>query len=479
MRGNPMKFALLALIIIFLFGPLAVADDRVVYNEVPLNYNWAIYEGHEGGQSLNVDTAFGGPTQNGDYCAKVVYDRNIESEASLYITATGDNKRGPNIGLNLAGAKQLVFYARGEDGNEKVTFGYGFEPNNIGFADSSYPRKMEVLLKNYWQRYEYNIEDKNLSHINALFMFNVEKQYNPQGATFYIDNITYVYPSPPPPQDGINISITSIDNITNPQNGIKVAQSVTVAGKYSLNDSVDAIWVFVMPLIAGTYYPQYSCDGTGVTKENGKWEMRIGVGTTNDVGNFFDIVLGLADDEANQTLSNTMRNWCEDNNFPGLDKLPEGVVEKKRIRVIRNAESFGPAPSISNSNLPGSISITDIANEEKVPPSRLIHGSFSPDMTSDIWVLEYSSNGRWYPQSINPCNGIFTAKVADQWQGSMSFGGSSGKFDIVVVAATPEASKILSDYQKWCCKNKSYPGLLTIQLPKGLTEKSRVRVYLQ
>ena len=63
----------------------------------------------------------------------------------------------------------------------------------------------------------------------------------------------------------------------------------------------------------------------------------------------------------------------------------------------------------------------------------------------------------------------------------MSFGGSHGNpFDIVVVAATPEASKVLSDYQKSCCENnKSYPGLLDIQLPKGLTEKSRIRVFLQ
>jgi hypothetical protein len=378
-----MKFVLLASIIVLLVGSLAMAEDLVVYNEMPLNYNWAIYEGSDGGHSLHIDKVNGGPAQNGDYCAKIVYDKNIEDNASLYITATGDNKRGPNVGLNLVGAKKLVFYARGESGNEKVTFGYGFEPNNIGFSDSSYPRKMETL-SNYWQRFEYSLEDKDVRHINALFMFNVEKQYNFAGATFYLDNITYEYPDP---IDETNVSITSIDNTTNPQTGIRVAQAATVIGKYSPNNLADAIWVFVAPSIDGRYYPQYYCEGKGVTKENGKWEMRIGLGTTNETGNFFDVVVGLANATGNQSLFDTMRNWCENNDFPGLEKLPVGVDEVERISVIRNAESFGPAPSIPTSNLPGSISITDIANGEKVPPSRLIHGSFSRDMTSEGFDL--------------------------------------------------------------------------------------------
>jgi hypothetical protein len=249
-----------------------------------------------------------------------------------------------------------------------------------------------------------------------------------------------------------------------------VAQAATIVGKYSPANLADSIWVFVVPSITGRYHPQYTCDGMRVTKENGKWEIRIGVGVSNENGNFFDIVVGSANATANQSLINTMNNWCEDKNFPGLENLPDGVIEVKRIRIIRNAESFGSAPSISNSNLPGIASIMDIANGDQVPPSRLIHGSFSPEMTSDIWVLEYASNGRWYPQSIDPCTGTFTDKLGDQWQGSMTFGGESGNpFDIVVVAATPEASKFLSDFQKSCCKNKYYPGLLTIQLPKGLT----------
>lgn len=455
--------------------PLVLAEDLVVYDEMPLNFLWAVHEGSDDGTSLKADTSHGGPAENGDFCAKVVYDRE-EDWASIFITATGDDMRGLGRGLDLTGAKKLIFYAKGVVGDEKITFGYGLGPNELGFSDSSSARRIETLHKDYWQKYEFNLIEKDLSHINGLFLINAEKQYNPMGATFYIDNITYEYPPLPP-----NISIDSIDNITNPQDGIKVAQAATIIGKCS-PDLANSIWVFVVPSITGRYYPQYSCEGLGVTKENGKWEIRIGVGAPNENGNFFDIVVGSANAAANKDLIDTMNSWCEDNNFPGLEKesLPDGVTEVDRIGVIRNAELFGQAPSIPNSYLPGTISINDIENSAIVPPSRLIHGSFSSDMANDIWVLEYASNGRWYPQSIDSCKGISTIKLGDQWQGAMTFGGESGNpFDIIVVSATPEASKILSDFQKSCCENKSYPGLLTVQLPKGLTEKSRIRVYRQ
>lgn len=455
---------------------LVQAESRVVYNEIPLNFSWDVREGRDNGKSLEADTVFGGPAENGEYCSKIVYNRDLEDWANAYVTATGENRAGPGIGLDLTGAKKLVFYAKGRYGDEKITFGYGFEPNQIGFSDSSKARRIENLHKDYWQRYEFDLNGKDLSHINGLFMFGVEKQFNPQGATFYLDNITYVFNfDPQMPVTGI----TGIDNNTNLQNGTKVAQSATIMGNYSTDNFDDAIWIFVMPLSSGGYYPQYSCfDRTGVTVENGRWEKRIGIGVTNDTGNIFDIIVGLADAEANQSLVSIMNKWCEANKFKGLDKLPEGVNETARISVIRNAESFGPAPSIPNSRLPGTISITDITNGENVSPSRLIHGSLSPDMTSDIWVFIYSSNGRWYPQSINPCINISTKKFGDQWQGSMNFGGESGiPSDIIVVAATPEASKILNNFQKSCCERNSYPGLSTIQLPNGLTEKNRIRVY--
>jgi len=168
--------------------PLVLAEDRVVYDEMPLNFPWTVLEGSDDGKSLNIDTVFGGPAQDGDYCAKIVYNRHLEDWASVYVTAAGDNRVGPGRGLDLTGAKKLVFYAKGAIGDEKITFGYGFNPNEIGYADSSNARRMETLPKDHWQEYEFNLEEKDLSHVNGLFVINADKQFNPQGATFYIDN---------------------------------------------------------------------------------------------------------------------------------------------------------------------------------------------------------------------------------------------------------------------------------------------------
>jgi hypothetical protein len=315
-------------------------------------------------------------------------------------------------------------------------------------------------------------------------MINAEKQYNPvDGATFYIDNIRYEYVSSPP-----YAWITSIDNATDLKDGIEVARFNTAIGEYIFNDTFKFIWTFVVPPTGELYYPQYSCDRIGVAAVNGKWESRIGLGNDNadEVGSFFDIVVMLADAQADQSLINTIKKMCADKKWGGLEKkeLPKGLIDGQRIRVIRKNESFGPAPSIPNSGqLSGDISITDndITDGAKVPPSRKIHGSFSSSMTSDIWILVYSTNGRWYPQSIDPCKEIHTIKAGDKWQGSASFTGKSrDAFDLVVVAATSDASKFLSDFQKSCCENdNNYPGLSTIQLPEGLTEKSRIRVYLE
>jgi hypothetical protein len=186
--------------------PSVLAEDLVVYNEMPLNFLWNVHEGSDAGKSLKVDTSHGSG-ESGDFCAEIVYDRNLEDWASTYITATGDDMRGPGRCPDLTGAEKLIFYAKGVVGDERITFGYGFEPNEIGFSDSSSARRMETLLKDYWQKYEFNLTEKDLSHLNGLFLINAEKQYNPMGATFYIDNITYEYP---PPIDNI-ISITSIE----------------------------------------------------------------------------------------------------------------------------------------------------------------------------------------------------------------------------------------------------------------------------
>lgn len=267
---------------------------------------------------------------------------------------------------------------------------------------------------------------------------------------------------------------------TNVSDGDKVAQTITLIGEYPV-DLIDDVWVFVVPP-DGLYYPQSmnACEGQRTPKVNGKWEMRIGLGGPDNDGEFFQIVLTVADAQASQFVVNTLQEWCQAGKYPGWRNLPQGVTEKRRITVIRTAEKWGPAPAISNIQLPEEVFFTNIADKGEVPQSLTIVGTYTSGVTEDIWVLAYPTNGRWYPQSTNACTGIHTLKAAGQWQVPANFGSAQNigePFDIVVVLANAEASAFFDAKQRQWCEAGTYPGLLTIEIPQGIAEKSRIRVY--
>jgi hypothetical protein len=189
MRISP-KIMLLCAV---LFIPSTFAENIPVYNEIPLNYPWTGYMGeHNGNSALNIDTTWPIQSESGMYCARISYDRTKEQWAGLFVQGDGTWNRGPRIGLNLAGARKLVFYAKGDVGLENVKFGYGYDnPDQSRFTDSSYGSRM-ISLTNEWQKYEFDLAGKDLSHINGLFMFSVDKFNNPNSVIFYLDNITYI-----------------------------------------------------------------------------------------------------------------------------------------------------------------------------------------------------------------------------------------------------------------------------------------------
>ncbi len=268
----------------------------------------------------------------------------------------------------------------------------------------------------------------------------------------------------------------------NVSDGDSVAQTITLIGEYPAA-STDDLWVFVVPP-NGLYYPQSpnACGGAHTPKVNGKWEIRIGLGGPDNFGESFSIVLTVANTQASQFVVNTLKEWCQRRSYPGLErqKLPQGITEMRSITVTRTADRWGPAPTVPSIQLPGQVSVTGIADGDTVPQSLKIVGTYTPEVTDDIWVFVYASDGRWYPQSTNACNGVHTQKVAGQWQVKAQFGGDQNvgePFDIVVVLANAEANTFLNAKQQQWCKAGTYPGFLTIELPKGLAEQSRIRVY--
>lgn len=184
--------SILTMLFICSCGLVVAQYDVVVYDEIPLNYPWSGYMGEKNGASLDIDTTFGGNPGRGDVCAKISYDRSIETWTGLFIQSDGTWNCGPGIGLNLVGLQKLRFYAKGERGGEIIKFGFGYDqPNEDGYTDSTYARKV-VTLTPEWKEINFTLTGKDLSHINGVVMFSVDKYNNPYDVTFYLDNVTYV-----------------------------------------------------------------------------------------------------------------------------------------------------------------------------------------------------------------------------------------------------------------------------------------------
>jgi hypothetical protein len=95
-----------------------------------------------------------------------------------------------NAGFNLTGAKKLTFWARGKNGGERI------EEFKIGgitgaFGDSDTAGIGPIVLTQEWKQYTIGLSGKNLKKIIGGFAWSANLDNNPQGCTFYLDEIKY------------------------------------------------------------------------------------------------------------------------------------------------------------------------------------------------------------------------------------------------------------------------------------------------
>jgi hypothetical protein len=281
------------------------------------------------------------------------------------------------------------------------------------------------------------------------------------------------------------IANTSGFSISNVKDGDLVAQKITLIGKCPANFE-DDLWVFVVAP-NGNFYPQTANakdDNWRTPILGNNWETTIGLGQPDEDGKFFTILLATADKDASKIISEMLKKWSTENYYPGWKRLPSGVKELKRVNVIRNAEKFAWAPKISNVELPGDVHFTNIKEDATVSWQMDLLGNCTTDIKDHIWVLVRPAyyDDLWYPQSINPCGGIHVQKAGLRWRSWGTFGdkrvNNGDPFDVVAVLANDKADKFFDDKQReWCENNGTYPGLFSIELPQGIQEKDRVRVY--
>ena len=130
---------------------------------------------------------------SGSTCVQIVYTNKANQGARW----SGINRHNPPNnwgtrpgGYDLTGAKKLTFWARGEKGGERI------EEFKIGgitgeYADSDVAGIGPVVLTTEWQQFTIDLEGKDLSSISGGFCWATNLDVNPDGATFYLDDIRY------------------------------------------------------------------------------------------------------------------------------------------------------------------------------------------------------------------------------------------------------------------------------------------------
>lgn len=92
-------------------------------------------------------------------------------------------------GYNLTGATALEFWARGEQGGETVSFGFGIVGMDKPYGDTSKGELKSVVLSTEWKQFSIPVAG-NLSRIKSGFSWVIHGQGRP--VTFYLDDIRYV-----------------------------------------------------------------------------------------------------------------------------------------------------------------------------------------------------------------------------------------------------------------------------------------------
>jgi outer membrane protein OmpA-like peptidoglycan-associated protein len=119
-------------------------------------------------------------------------------------------------GYDLHGAVKLSFWARGENGGERV---HEFRVGGIvgQYPDSDVASLSNVRLTRNWKKFSIDLRKKDLRHIIGGFGFIVLKAENPGGMTVYLDDIVYEGP------EGAPLSAPGVAVSTAPLTGSPVA----------------------------------------------------------------------------------------------------------------------------------------------------------------------------------------------------------------------------------------------------------------
>lgn len=128
-------------------------------------------------------------------CIKIVYTPGPNGWGGIYWQNKPDNwgdKPGEN--LRSVGYSKLTFWARGEEGGEIVEFKTGgIAVSGKEHKDSFEVEMGKIILENKWEKYTIDLEGQDLSSVIGGFCWVANRSGNPNGLTFYLDDIHFEF----------------------------------------------------------------------------------------------------------------------------------------------------------------------------------------------------------------------------------------------------------------------------------------------
>jgi hypothetical protein len=150
-------------------------------------------DGEKGTKYVQLFEAWRDNPHSAPICIKIVYRPGPTGWAGIYWQNKPNNWgdfRGEDF--SRAGYKKLTFCARGENGGEIVEFkAGGINAPGKDYRDSFEVSLGKVILEKTWKQYTMNLEAEDLSSVIGGFCWVASRSANPDGLTFYIDDVYY------------------------------------------------------------------------------------------------------------------------------------------------------------------------------------------------------------------------------------------------------------------------------------------------
>ena len=132
---------------------------------------------------------------SGETCVKVVYDLTCSAAdqrwAGIYWLNPANNWGQQKGGFDLTGATKLTFWARGQEGGEKISeFTVGGITGN--YPDSTKAMLGPVILTPEWKEYTIDLRGKDLSYISGGLAWTANMECHESAmCVFYLDDMRF------------------------------------------------------------------------------------------------------------------------------------------------------------------------------------------------------------------------------------------------------------------------------------------------